>query len=377
MTWLIGDLFNLIGCLLEPATIPTQLYTAVIYTITTVVLSWHAVYYGYICKWWKARKAKSTPKKQHEDGASINRLRQRENTKTEPVNVSESIADSAELAKKKDADWEKFSTGNTASSLPIPSISPGRETSIGRNLYYMSARSLASGHTPTPGSYLASPFRGSGRSSPTFTLNQACVDDEGLLTDLVSANNKNSKTTLRSVAATMFFVGGLNFFHLLNVHNTTMVFDSTKVERASVVLTGRRILQGASSLTARDLMIQEQSRSPVGTYLGWVMAIIYMGGRFPQICLNIHRGTVEGLNPLMFLFAIIGNTTYVASIVVRTLEWRKLKPNLPWLVDAAACVFLDCFILAQFAYYKTRRSDDQEDCSNGDYVAIKPPGTTN
>lgn len=89
MTWLIGDLFNLIGCLLEPATIPTQLYTAVIYTITTVVLSWHAVYYGYICKWWKARKVKSTPKKQHEDGASNNRPRQRENTKTEPVNVSE------------------------------------------------------------------------------------------------------------------------------------------------------------------------------------------------------------------------------------------------------------------------------------------------
>jgi len=124
------------------------------------------------------------------------------------VNVSESIAYSADLAMKSDADLEKFSTGNIAFSLPIL---PGRERSIGRNTYYMSARHIASGHTPTPGSYLASPFRGSGRTSPTFTLNQTVVDDEGLLTDLVSTDYKNSKIMLRSVAATLFFVGGHNF----------------------------------------------------------------------------------------------------------------------------------------------------------------------
>ncbi|RXH76210.1 hypothetical protein DVH24_019098 [Malus domestica] len=28
MTWILGDLFNLFGCLLEPATLPTQYYTA-------------------------------------------------------------------------------------------------------------------------------------------------------------------------------------------------------------------------------------------------------------------------------------------------------------------------------------------------------------
>ncbi|KAL6993637.1 hypothetical protein U1Q18_011749 [Sarracenia purpurea var. burkii] len=27
-TWVVGDIFNLVGCLLEPATLPTQLYTA-------------------------------------------------------------------------------------------------------------------------------------------------------------------------------------------------------------------------------------------------------------------------------------------------------------------------------------------------------------
>ncbi|KAJ6420010.1 hypothetical protein OIU84_030017, partial [Salix udensis] len=28
LTWVAGDIFNLVGCLLEPATLPTQYYTA-------------------------------------------------------------------------------------------------------------------------------------------------------------------------------------------------------------------------------------------------------------------------------------------------------------------------------------------------------------
>ncbi|KAJ0737936.1 hypothetical protein HanPSC8_Chr06g0250221 [Helianthus annuus] len=70
----------------------------------------------------------------------------------------------------------------------------------------------------------------------------------------------------------------------------------------------------------------------IGTYLGWGMAAIYMGGRLPQIFLN-------GLNPLMFIFALVGNSTYVASM-----EWSKVQPNLPWVVEASGCVMLDTFV---------------------------------
>ncbi|KAM1184291.1 hypothetical protein PS2_013433 [Malus domestica] len=50
MTWILGDLFNLFGCLLEPATmsLPTQYYTAMFYTATTSVLSAQTIYYRYI-----------------------------------------------------------------------------------------------------------------------------------------------------------------------------------------------------------------------------------------------------------------------------------------------------------------------------------------
>lgn len=32
------------------------------------------------------------------------------------------------------------------------------------------------------------------------------------------------------------------------------------------------------------------------------------------------------------------------SILVSSLDWSRVKPNLPWLVDAGGCVLLDAFV---------------------------------
>lgn len=286
MTWVVGDLFNVIGCLLEPTTLPTQLYTALVYTITTVVLVWQTAYYDHIRKWWKSRKAKSSPQK--EDCGSEGRF---ENI--EPVKIAESMDYSAKQGRGNGVDLpNRLSNGTPASSLPIPTISPARDTSIGKSLYYTSARSLASSHTPTPGSYLVASSRGSGRSGPSFILNQSSVDDEGLLANIESTSPTKSKTMLRSVVAIAFFVVWLNCFHLQGIPT----FHSAQIDtRAAVVLTGRKLLQEASIIAFRDSGIGEQSSSRIGTWLGWIMAAIYMGGRIPQIWKNVRRGTVEVL----------------------------------------------------------------------------------
>ncbi|KAM0022474.1 hypothetical protein Hdeb2414_s0023g00628981 [Helianthus debilis subsp. tardiflorus] len=84
--------------------------------------------------------------------------------------------------------------------------------------------------------------------------------------------------------------------------------------------------------------------SNYGQWLGWLMAAIYMGGRIPQIVLN-------GLNPLMFIFALVANATYVGSILVRSTEWERIKANIPWLLDAAVCVALDAFVSSMLNLY--------------------------
>ncbi|KAL0360734.1 UNVERIFIED_CONTAM: hypothetical protein Sradi_3757900, partial [Sesamum radiatum] len=92
------------------------------------------------------------------------------------------------------------------------------------------------------------------------------------------------------------------------------------------------------ALVAQPLLQEHEfSENPYGEWLGWLMGAIYMGGRIPQIWLN-------GLNPLMFVFALVANATYIGSILVRTTEWRMIKANMPWLLDAIACVGLDLFV---------------------------------
>ncbi|KAH6554716.1 hypothetical protein KP509_1Z312300 [Ceratopteris richardii] len=86
--------------------------------------------------------------------------------------------------------------------------------------------------------------------------------------------------------------------------------------------------------------------------------------------LNIKRGSVEGLNPLMFTFALLGNATYVGSILIRSTEWQKIRSNMPWLVDAGVCVVLDFLILCQFIYYCHKIQRIAEKSSNGDYKSL-------
>ena len=81
------------------------------------------------------------------------------------------------------------------------------------------------------------------------------------------------------------------------------------------------------------------------------MTGIYLSNRVPQIIMNHRRGTVEGLSISMFTLAVIGNATYMASILTRSCAWSRIQPNMPWLVDAAACLLLDAVILGQYAHY--------------------------
>jgi hypothetical protein len=66
---------------------------------------------------------------------------------------------------------------------------------------------------------------------------------------------------------------------------------------------------------------------------------------------NHTRGSVEGLSVSMFVLAVVGNATYLGSILARSLEWARIHPNLPWIVDAAMCLVMDAVILGQSAWY--------------------------
>ena len=87
----------------------------------------------------------------------------------------------------------------------------------------------------------------------------------------------------------------------------------------------------------------------LGQIFGYLCAVMYLGSRFPQILLNFRRKSTEGVSLLFFLFACIGNSTYVLSILAYTpvcekrngkchpgeasqLYWWYILVNLSWLL---------------------------------------------
>ncbi|KAK3159928.1 hypothetical protein QOZ80_1BG0052860 [Eleusine coracana subsp. coracana] len=334
MTWIVGDLFNLVGCFLEPATLPTQFYMALLYTVTTVVLTGQTIYYSHIYHCLKAKKSRVTSKLQKHGDASL-----REKL----------------LGAKDGGASRNIHSDATVSfpSSPIPVNGKVVEqdhhgsSSPSTDYYYVSARSLSRSPVPASGTWLGN-NRQSSRTPPQMNDQRDYLSGE-----IAPAKPVPSAKNVLSVVPWMSLLLVMCVLHFL-VGNTHM-----EVPSGTVISVGRRLLMFTDDLGYSSL--SHGSGSGIGSFLGWAMAIIYMGGRLPQIFLNMQRGHAEGLNPLMFTFALLGNSTYVGSILVNSLDWSKLKPNLPWLVDAGGCILLDFFIILQFLYFHYRKRREPTD----------------
>ncbi|URE44675.1 PQ loop repeat domain containing protein [Musa troglodytarum] len=314
MTWIVGDLFNLIGCLLEPATLPTQYYVALLYTATTVILTGQTIYYGYIYH-------KLEPNK-HGIHVKSQKHHQEHGSAKECL-----LGDS----KKTRVNGYRSNGTNPSKEVNIPSSPIPVEVlcdSCGSDFYYTSARSLSKSPVPAFGAWLAHSCDNGG--SPPRSGNQQSAAKEPLLDRIIfpqsAPPNLRTKNMLAIVPSAVFF------FVMCVVLHLCINDGHTASPNGMVIRVGRKLLQD---------YVQDDGSSGVGNLLGWAMAAIYMGARLPQIYLNVRMNSVYGLNPLMFVFAVSGNATYVGSILVESWDWHKIRPNLPWLADAVGCIQLD------------------------------------
>ncbi|XP_057422307.1 uncharacterized protein LOC130716126 isoform X2 [Lotus japonicus] len=299
-TWVAGDICNLVGCLLEPATLPTQYYTALLYMSTTILLVSQVIYFDYISRWCTHRH-------------NIN---------------NKGTHEEEERPLKPKASEE--------SEIPIPNGTP--RAAPRREYYYMSARSLAGSATPPSLSYIRAAR--SGPSAMEFNGADSSSDDEAPPPTSASRSLAGSYGT--------FLAASLN-----------LPLKSDALRH-----------YGYTGFTTRKLLQGDEIHNAIGLWLGWLMAAIYISSRLPQIWLNIKRGSVEGLSPFMFIFALVANVTYVGSILVRATEFKSIKANMPWLLDATVCVTLDIFIISQYIYYRYFQKREREASDDRDYKEV-------
>lgn len=105
----------------------------------------------------------------------------------------------------------------------------------------------------------------------------------------------------------------------------------------------------------------------MGQFFGYLCTVAYIASRLPQLILNWRRKTTEGLSMLFFLFACLGNITYVLSIFAYEpkchhgghckpgeaghIYGRYILVNLSWLAGSLVTLLLDLGVFAQYFIY--------------------------
>lgn len=118
-----------------------------------------------------------------------------------------------------------------------------------------------------------------------------------------------------------------------------------------------------------------------GQIFGWLCAVLYLGSRLPQLLLNWRRKSTEGVSMLFFLFACLGNLTYVLSIFafdpkcdtkkdgsegcapgeMRHIYGQYILVNLSWLAGSLGTLLLDMGIFVQFFIYAQQDEDEDDE----------------
>lgn len=86
---------------------------------------------------------------------------------------------------------------------------------------------------------------------------------------------------------------------------------------------------------------------------GYLSAVLYLGSRVPQILLNFKRKSCEGISFLFFLFACLGNTTFIISVLAISRDYEYILVNASWLIGSSGTLVMDFIIFIQFFAYGT------------------------
>ncbi|KAJ3814980.1 PQ loop repeat-domain-containing protein [Lentinula aff. lateritia] len=108
-------------------------------------------------------------------------------------------------------------------------------------------------------------------------------------------------------------------------------------------------------------IIEDSNERIVGRIFAWVCTTLYLTSRLPQIWKNYVRKSVEGLSMYLFIFAFLGNTFYVASILTSPEVYQPaprstdfIKESIPYLLGSGGTLVFDLTIVTQSFIYRTK-----------------------
>lgn len=325
IVWLAGDVFNILGAVMQ-GVLPTMIILAVYYTLADIVLLGQCFYYrGFNLK----DEFSSSPSPELSNSDTEQSGAENQPTPTERSSL---------LPKSHNSHAHTHHSGSASEQADQRPISAGRR------------HSATSYHDI---------FQSSAHLSPATPFIEPPID---------SARSRAQRARRRRISVLQSI--------LFNLSAVAMVC-------AAGVLGW--YVSPASKSSAPDP--EPLTMDLFGQVFGYFCAVLYLGSRLPQLLLNYRRKSTDGVSLLFFLFACIGNLTYVLSILAyspicsggsaevtghrhhakcrpgeaATLYGRYVLVNLSWLVGSAGTLLLDMAIFTQFFLYRDPKADDDDE----------------
>jgi uncharacterized protein with PQ loop repeat len=313
--WLLGDFFNIIGAVLQ-GVLPTMIILAVYYTLADIVLLLQ-------CFWYKGFTLRDDFKK----------------PMSESDEDSEASEQSPLLAERRPQSNGSPYNNQNGNGIEVqrPSISDFER-------------------------------RGSGGSQRSFRERFLSIDGTHLspVTPLLD-DPSSGRSNGAAVASTPPPQSNLQ----------TILFNAGTVLLVCAAGVFGWYLSARNSTVPSPPEDHDPSSEPTlhfnlwGQISGYVCAVLYLGSRVPQLLLNYRRKSTEGISMLFFLFACLGNLTYVLSILVyrpkcggrvchgneaRAEYTKYIAVNMSWLLGSFGTLLLDAGVFVQYFMY--RRDDE-------------------
>jgi hypothetical protein len=102
------------------------------------------------------------------------------------------------------------------------------------------------------------------------------------------------------------------------------------------------------------------ARAKIGYALGCAAAVAFLSGGVAQVAKNRRRRSVKGVSLLMMGTALLMNTTYALSVLLRLRSGADLAASAPWIVGSAGAGALNVVVLAQARHYSRARRREQQ-----------------
>lgn len=303
--WLAGDVFNVIGAILQ-GVLPTMTILAIYYTLADIVLLWQCLYYGH--------GATSLAALKEVDPIHLSPANPL-NGESEPLLISVLSNENPHHHHHHEVD------PNAAHEVIIQADSHGNDT--------------------------AAEVDTEGQGSPAYSYN----DINGSNPHDVSCSRSNSSSSSCSSSS--------------SIQGSDLSYN--------LIMVSLVIIAGFGGWYFGDHSTPESPPSdddlifhPLAQFFGWLCAVLYLGSRIPQILLNFERKSCDGISFLFFLFACLGNITYVVSILAVCTGKKYLLVNSSWLVGSFGTLVEDFIIFCQFFAYNKGNSTDEEAYSDDD-----------